>query len=276
MSHIVTHQVGAFEVTILTDGGRSFPNSVFATTPEARIAEVLAAAGEAEIRTNFNAVLIRGRGRTVLVDTGGGSFMAEVAGNLQAALAEAGQDPAGIDRVFLTHMHVDHFGGAIDAGGRAAFPNADLALTEVEHGFWSDPARFDGADKGAVTNHRNSVRVFAAYEGRIAPLASDAEIAPGLRVLFLPGHTPGQAGFRLEDGGEVLVHVADIVHSEVLQLADPAISVAFDMDVEEARRQRQRMLDEIAADGLTFTGGHILRPALARLERSGEGYRIVR
>lgn len=70
-----------------------------------------------------NCYLIRGRDRTVLVDTG----LPSSAPALVQALEQAGCSPDDLDLVVLTHEHTDHAGGAAHLSGRpliAAHPAA--------------------------------------------------------------------------------------------------------------------------------------------------------
>jgi glyoxylase-like metal-dependent hydrolase (beta-lactamase superfamily II) len=274
MAHTVTHRIGEAEVTVLTDGTLEFDNAVFPGTDPAHIAELLAAAGDSAIRTNFNALLIREGGRTILVDSGPRDLFGPTAGNLRSALAEAGVEPGDIDLLFFTHLHPDHVAGAITAEGAPVFANARVVIPEAEVAFWSDPAPFSG-DETLASWQQIAAAAMAAYADRTETIAADGQIAPGLTAIPLPGHTPGHCGLRLDSAGESFVHAADIVHAQALQLADPEVSVVFDVDPDAARSARKRLLDMLATDRLPFSGGHILRPALGRVERAGSGYRFV-
>jgi hypothetical protein len=79
------------------------------------------------------------------------------------------------------------------------------------------------------------------YWDRIEAIDADgeAEIAPGMTSLPLPGHTPGHAGYRLASGNQQLLHVADIVHAPFVQVADPEIAIVFDLDSDAARATRR-------------------------------------
>lgn len=276
MSHTASRPIGAARVTVLTDGGISFPKDLFPGTEAARIDALLAAEGAPEIATNFNAVLIETGGRVVLADAGPRDLFGPACGNLPAGLAEAGVAPEAVDTLFATHLHPDHIAGMITPEGAAAFPNAELVVTEAERVFWAEPGRADALSETAAQWAALARAVLAAYGPRLRILAPGGEIVPGLTHLPLPGHTPGHGGWRLDSGGAQLVHVGDIVHAPALQVADPGIAIAFDVDMDTARATRKRLLDELASEGALFTGGHFLHPAFYGVERAGAGYRLIR
>lgn len=273
MSLTVSHRIGDIDVTVLTDGAITFDPGLFPGTDSGHIAQLLADAGETAIRTNFNASLIHSGHRKILVDTGPRDLFGPDCGNLPAALSEAGVDPEEIDTVFLTHLHPDHVAGAVTADGRAVFRNAELVVSEADRAFWSNDANFSAADDTVKGWQQLAKTVLAAYGDRLRLLDGEGQIAPGITSVPLPGHTPGHSGYRVSSGGAQLVHVGDIVHAPMLQIPDPQISVVFDVDADMARTARKRLLAEMAADHILCTGGHFLRPALARITRHGSGYR---
>ena len=59
-----------------------------------------------------------------LFDTGAGSNFGDIAGKLQGALAAAGEDPAKVTDIFISHAHGDHIGGLVTSAGALAFANA--------------------------------------------------------------------------------------------------------------------------------------------------------
>lgn len=274
MSRTAMRKIGTADVTILTDGGVSFPADYFPGTEQGHIDELLNGAGDTEIRTNFNAVLIRTGGRVVLVDTGPRDLFGPTCGFLPDALKEAGVAPEEVDTLFATHLHPDHVAGMITPDGKAVFPNAEFHVPAAERAFWSDESKTTGeplADWGQLAR-----AVLAAYSDRLHVVGEGDEIAPGLSTFTLPGHTPGHSGWRLASGDAQLLHVGDIIHAPALQAADPDVAIAFDMDIDTARATRKRLLDELASDGALFTGGHFLHPAFHQVERKGQGYRLIR
>ena len=71
-------------------------------------------------------------------------------------------------------------------------------------------------------------------------LSNNADIISGVSIIPLPGHTPGHAGFRVDDGNESMFHMGDIIHVPKLQLKDPNICTLFDVDAESALEHFQR------------------------------------
>ena len=274
MSRTATRRIGSAEVTILTDGGISFPPDLFPGTEKAHIDELLSAAGAQEIETNFNAVLIRNGGQVILADAGPRDLFGPTCGFLPEALKEAGVTAEEVEVLYTTHLHPDHIAGMITAEGKAVFPNAVLHVPQADHAFWSDESKTTGDPLGDWGKLARAV--LAAYGDRLKLLGPKDEIAPGLTPITLPGHTPGHSGWRLESDGAQLLHVGDIIHAPALQAADPEVAIAFDMDMDTARATRKRLLDELATDGALFTGGHFLHPAFHQVERKGQGYRLIR
>ena len=101
------------------------------------------------------------------------------------------------------------------------------------------------------------------------------EIISGIYPVSLPGHTPGHSGFRIDDGNTSFVQMGDVLHTPNLQLADPNISVLFDIDVEQGLKSRKQAFDMVCNDRIICSGGHILEPKFGYLDKFGNGYKYV-
>lgn len=244
-------------VTCLVDGAKVFGAEVFPSVePDYRLA-LLGAAGETEIRTEFNAFLLELPGQPLtLVDVGCGQLFGPDAGKLAGLLAAQGIAASDVERVIFTHLHGDHVGGTLD-GDTLVFPNAEMLVHKDELTRWWGTGR-----PGDLFQ--------SVYAGRIQPVGDAQELSPGIVTWHLPGHTPGHMGLRLADA---LVIVGDIMHAEVLQLPDPQIASMYDDDPEVGRASRLAALAEIADRGLVYAGGHQLGPAkFGRLKRQGKSF----
>ena len=59
------------------------------------------------------------------------------AGRLISNMKAAGIEPESVDAVLFTHAHGDHVSGVTTVDGKAAFPNAMLYISRVDHEFWT-------------------------------------------------------------------------------------------------------------------------------------------
>jgi N-acyl homoserine lactone hydrolase len=101
------------------------------------------------------------------------------AANLPAAqLALCGVTPGDIDLLILTHSHIDHVGGLRD------FAHVPIMIGIEERAlpkplYWGDARPIDWP------------------AARWLPVQEDTDLAPGLTVLHVPGHAPGQLALSL-------------------------------------------------------------------------------
>ncbi|GLK78577.1 MBL fold metallo-hydrolase [Methylopila turkensis] len=273
--------LGAFEITVLSDAEAMIdgPWPIVGENRPKEEVEALMRANRlppARFRPGFSPVVVNTGRELVLIDAGNGAegFVPRPAGGrLLDSLKAAGIAPEDIDVVALTHCHVDHIGGLMEAGA-PAFPNARYAVGAREHAFWADDARL-GAPEGAV--ERSSALLFRKF---MPPLAAQTtflkpgdEVAPGIVAVAAHGHTPGHLAYHLESAGQRLLVWGDCAHHEVASLAHPEWSALFDMDKAEGAATRRRVYEMAAAERLPVLGYHTSFPSLGFVERTGSAYR---
>ncbi len=266
-------QVGEFQIQAISDGHLSANLELLADIDPAEARRLQAQAGiEDPSAIHINTYLLRGRGRTVLIDAGAGGIKGW-GGHLQANLLRAGVRPADVDTILLTHAHPDHVGGLLDAHGHAVFPTAELLLHPSEQAFWEDDGHLARSSERARGNFLLARQVFAAYRSKLRPVAQ-GEVVPGISMVPLPGHTPGHTGYRVDSLGDAALVWGDIVHFPHIQIARPEVSIAFDQDAGLAATSRSRLLDVVSADGLMVAGMHLGELGFARISRRQRGYAI--
>lgn len=149
----------------------------------------------------FSQYVLRGD-RTLLVDTGVAETPDDV---ILPFLDAAGVDPASLDFLLISHADVDHFGG--NAAMRAAAPNALLCCHDLDAPWIQDSARILRERYGWYTDHGIGYPPEAAAWLRDA-MGPDVPVDLGLqgnelirlgpeldvRVIHLPGHSPGHLG----------------------------------------------------------------------------------
>ncbi len=269
-----TRQIGDFLVSALSDGTMSASLDLLSGIETAEAAAIQDNAQIAEPgNIHINGYLIQGRGRTILVDAGAGGLN-NIGGQLRESLAAAAISPDDVDTVLLTHAHPDHIGGLLDAEGQPVFQQADLYLHPLEAAYWQDDEQRKRANERGQRNFTLVRRTVDAYARKLQ-LTGKGEVTEGILPVWLPGHTPGHTGFRIDSKGKCLLIWGDIVHYPHIQTARPEVSIVFDFDPVQARETREKILAQAVRENLLIAGMHLGRSGFARVRQAGEGYRIV-
>ena len=276
MDHILfpSQQIGEFSITAISDGYLSASLDLLSNIDRMDASKLQQDAGVNDPSSiHINCYLVRGRGRTILIDAGAGGFK-HWGGKLKVNLALAGAQASDIDTILLTHAHPDHVGGLLDASGEAAFPDAQLVVHQHEVAFWEDDGNLSRASERARGNFLFARKVFDKYREKMR-LFTESEVLPGISAMPLPGHTAGHSGYRIESGDRSLLIWGDIVHFPQIQIARPDVSIAFDQDPLLSAATRSTLLDVVSADNILVAGMHLGELGFARIRRKGALYRIV-
>lgn len=278
------YAIGDAEVWPISDGAMTMPlpDGLVRNASMAEIKAALRAAflPEDKFTIHFTPVVIRAGGKTVLIDTGNGAgaFAASkgAVGRFATNLGAAGIDPGAIDLVVISHFHGDHVNGLLGADGTPVFRNAEVLVPEPEWAFWMDDGAMSRADGRVKENFANCRRVFATGLNReVRQYAWDDEVAPGLRAVAAPGHTPGHTAFTLTSDGQSLFIQSDITNNPALFATHPGWHLMFDLDAAEAEATRRKVYDMLATERMRVQGFHYPFPANGFIARDGDGYRVV-
>jgi glyoxylase-like metal-dependent hydrolase (beta-lactamase superfamily II) len=257
-------RIGRFSVTALTDGYADMPYTYFpgrtaAQVEQAAVAQFVARPGG--VRFVFNQYLIEDGERRILVDAGPAGSLGQT-GALPQALAALGLRRNQIDAVIVTHMHEDHMGGLV-AGGQNNFPNAELYIDRRDITHWTDPAKRSGAADYLQNSFRMSAEVVRLYP-RLQAIDGQRQIASGVSIVDLTGHTPGHIGVRIEDAGQSLIMVSDMLFPVVHPLATD-VGFLFEQDRAAAQAMRDRFFPQAEAEGALIAATHMPFPGLGRI-----------
>jgi glyoxylase-like metal-dependent hydrolase (beta-lactamase superfamily II) len=270
--------LGDFEITALSDGTVALPvDKLLTNTNPTHVDQVLKRNFlKPPVETSVNGYLINTGSKLVLIDTGAAKLFGPTLGNLADNLKAAGYQPEQVDEVYITHMHADHVGGLM-AGDKLAFPNAIVRADQHDADFWLSAANLEKAPaemKGFFQGAQASLNPYVTA-GKFKPFSGDTELAPGIKAVAAPGHTPGHSIYVIESQGQKLVLWGDLMHVAAVQFAEPAVTIQFDTDSKTAAVQRKRAYADAAKHGYLVGSAHLSFPGLGHLRAEGKGYAWV-
>lgn len=196
--------------------------------------------------------LLRRGDRIILVDTGYDETEAAERGrpirlNPVEALAPLGLAPENVTEVIVTHLHYDH------AGGLALFPNAHLHLQKAEMAFATGPCMCHDTLRMPFTAGHVCEAVTRLYQGKLTFHDGDAEIAEGVTVHCVGGHSRGLQAVRVQTKAGWMVLASDAAHFyENLWLRKPFPIV---IDLEDMLEGFHR-LEKLASSRELIVPGH--------------------
>ena len=155
--------------------------------------------------------LVRGQEREIVVDTG---FSAAMGMKRQRdhlrcpteGLRMLGCDAAAVKDVVVTHLHYDHIGNF------DLFPAAVFHLQDLEMNYATGRHMAHPVFRGAYEVEEVVGMVRRAYAGRVAFHDGDAELAPGISLHLIGGHTMGLQVVRVATRRGWLVLASDASH----------------------------------------------------------------
>jgi glyoxylase-like metal-dependent hydrolase (beta-lactamase superfamily II) len=270
-------RVGEIEFEVISGGRfRLDGGGMFGVIPKALWSRVVTPDERNRIELDTNCVLVRTGEEVLLIDTGNGPKMSDkeraifalaLGEELLDNLAARGVRPEDITTVLLSHLHMDHCGGASRRAGDeviAAFPRARYVVQRQE---WDD----------AVAN-RSHMRVSYRMEnlaplersGRLQFLDGDAVVAPGIRVHVTGGHTRAHQCVFLESGGETAWFAGDICPTPH-HFRGP-YTMAYDMEPYESMQAKSRLLAQAADENWLMIFDHEPERKMVRVQRVEDGF----
>ncbi len=251
----------SYEVVIARYGARQTVRS------EAYLNYALYHEDDGPIGLDYFVWIIRNDARTILVDTGfsvsGGEkrkrTMLMHPTEIWAALGIA---PESAPPIVLTHAHFDH------AGNLDHFPASTIIVAESELDFWSGPQAHRTLFHHSVEDVELDLLRAARADGRLQTFTGRHLVAPGVELIEVGGHTPGQSIVVVNTSEGKVVLASDAVHFyEELDRGMPFMSVADLVGMYDAFD----MLNGMIADGTAthLVSGHD-QGTLDRFEAFGE------
>lgn len=256
------------------DGG-----AMFGIVPRALWARHIAPDDQNRIPMTARCLLLRGHGRTALVDTGMGDKHDEKFGRIYGAgsftlldeLAALGVAPEDVTDVFLTHLHFDHVGGAVtratDGSLGLTFPNARHHV-QAAHWRWAHESPREGASFLA-----ENLEPLEASGALNLLGADDPSPFPGTEIVTVEGHTRGQQLLLIREGDHALFFAGDLLptaaHVPLLWI------MAYDIAPLDTLREKEPILERAADEGWTVVFEHDVSVATGQIVRGPKGFSVA-
>ena len=235
----------------------------------------------------MRSLLIEHGDRLILIDCGLGDKQNEKffshyhphgEDSLEKSLATAGFSMDDITDVFLTHLHFDHVGGAVEwndtrDGYRPAFKNATF-WSNKRHWKW---ATEPNAREKASFLSENILPLEESGQLKFIDASEDAQrISTGLGfdAFVVNGHTDAQMCPIIEHKGETLVFMADLLPSTG-HIPIPYV-MGYDTRPMLTLDERKRIFNEAADKGYHLFLEHDAANEICTLQQTEKGPRLDR
>ena len=280
--------IGEYEVHALPtgifglDGG-----AMFGTVPKVLWEKQIPADEQNRIPMEARGLLLKGKDRVVVIDTGnGGDFIKKYGDKLGSKFAEMynlkTKGPEIVETlkrfqvsseqvtdVILTHLHFDHAGGATterDGNLAPTFPNAKYHVQAGNLKAAQSPNLRERASYfPANFQPLLDAKVLHLIEGEI-------EIVPGIHSMVSHGHTQSHQMLRISDGKQTLVYCGDVVPTS----AHVRLAWVMGYDLEPLRliEEKKKMLSQAADENWYVYFEHDPFCDAARVTRNKDDFTV--
>ena len=268
-------QVGTFKL----DGGAMFgvvPKSLWQKTNPADENNMCTWA--------LRLLMIEDADRLILIDTGMGHkqsdkffgyYYREGHHDLDQALAEKGYTREAVTDVFLTHLHFDHVGGAVEKNEKGelvpAFPNATYHSNR-QHWQWAikpnarEKASFLPENLLPLEEHEVLNFIETKEEGLF-------DTGLGFKAFLVRGHTESQMIPVIEYGDKTIVYMADLLPSTG-HIPLPYV-MGYDVRPLETLKEKKAFLDQAAENNYYLFLEHDPVNELCSVKQTEKGVRLA-
>jgi glyoxylase-like metal-dependent hydrolase (beta-lactamase superfamily II) len=268
-------RLGAFDLTIVSDGTYFLDGGNFFGIVPKVLWQKRAQPDELNrLVVGLNSVLVRGAGKTVLIETGIGNKLNEkMVRNFapQAKLLEnlrvAECEPEQVDIVINSHLHFDHCGWNTvrNAAGKIVptFPNA---IYYAPRGEW---------EAGEQQRERDAISYISdnydplIHSGQMKLLQGNETILPGVSVETYPGHTRSMCAIHIESEGKRACYISDLIPTT--NHLDLTWGMAFDLFPLETIENKKKFYARAIPEKWAVIFTHDPKIPIANVERTPEG-----
>ncbi len=198
------------------DGG-----AMFGVVPKALWEKKYPCNEKNQIELRTDPILVEANGKKMLIETGIGSgklnekqkrnYGVTEESSLEKSLGELNLSPEDIDYVLMTHLHFDHACGLTRLEGEefvSVFTNAKIIVSETE---WEEMRNPNIRSRNTYWKEN-----WSGIEDQVITFKDEWSFGP-VRMVHTGGHSDGHSIILIEEEGETIVHMADIMPTHAHQ-----------------------------------------------------------
>ncbi len=273
-------KIGQYELYSIETGRFALDGgAMFGIVPKTLWNKLNPADDENRVEMALRSLLIMDDKRKILVDTGIGTKFSEKhqkiykinqsKNNLISSLEKYNLEPKDITDVILTHLHLDHVGGATYKENdkyKLTFPNASYYVQKKHHEWALEPSK---RDKGSFIRED-----FKAIEdeGKLRLVDGYAMILPNIDVIIYDGHTVAQQLVKISDGINTLVCCSDLIPF-ASHIMIPYIA-SYDINPLTSIEDKEKLLTRACNGDWILFFEHDPVTEAAKIEKTKKGYTI--
>ncbi len=210
-------QFGKFTLTWLNGGDTHMDGgAMFGVVPKPLWSKKYPVNEKNQIELRSDPILVQAEGKNYLIDSGIGkgkltekqlrNYGVSEESKLEEDLEKLGLTTDDIDGVLMTHLHFDHACGLTcyqDGKLKSVFPNAVIYTSRVE---WDEMRQPNIRSRNTYWEEN-----WKPIEGQVKTFEEELIITEGIKMVHTGGHSDGHCIIVMEQDGELLLHMADLM-----------------------------------------------------------------
>ncbi|MDQ0156581.1 YtnP family quorum-quenching lactonase [Robertmurraya andreesenii] len=217
-----TLQIGGYTLTWLRGGVTHLDGgAMFGVVPKPLWSRKYPHNDNNQIELRTDPILIQGGDKTFLIESGIGvgkltekqkrNFGVLEESDIEQSLHELGLTTRDVDYVIMTHMHYDHANGLTkEENGQyvSVFPNSKIITSKIE---WDEMREPNIRSRNTYWKEN-----WEPIQHQVETFEKEWSLGP-IKMVHTGGHSAGHSVVILEDGGEMALHMADIMPTHAHQ-----------------------------------------------------------
>jgi glyoxylase-like metal-dependent hydrolase (beta-lactamase superfamily II) len=222
-------------------------------------------------------LLIEDEGKLILIDTGIGNKQSEKffshyylngTDTLEKSLAKYGFAKDDVTDVFLTHLHFDHCGGAIEKIDNQLVPAFKNATYWSNEKHWEWATNPNDREKASFLKE-NILPIRESGKLKMVEIEEGVEFIKNFNIRFVNGHTGFMMLPQIRYKDRTIVYVADLLPS-ISHIGLPYI-MSYDTRPLETLKEKKSFLDEASQNDFILFFEHDPAVECCTVQRADRG-----